>query len=159
LSPSAIRDLAHLRWRGARSGDDINGTITGADDIQASGTIVCAGDVNANITVTEDLGGLVDIGGSLLSGKTIAAQSLSIAYDLGQIVINSLNPGTPGTWLGSVPVNGATLSPTPHDTDQDLVGAVGLVPFALHDGDCIPANGQQTPSAYHVDLYFYGPVT
>ena len=134
--------------------DDINGTITVADDIQASGSIVCAGDVNANITVTDDLAGLINIGGSLLSAKTIAAQSLSIAYDLGQIIINSLNPGTPGTWAGSVVINSTALSPTPHYSNEDLVGAVGLVPFALHDADCIPENGQANPSDFFVDLSF-----
>ncbi len=75
------------------------------------------------------------------------------------MILNAADEGT--EWLGEVRVGSPAtiLGPIPHYDEEDLVGAVGLVPFALHNGDCIPENGQPTPSDYHVDLYFYGPVT
>lgn len=101
---------------------DLEAPITIDEDLRTF--LDVEGSVDANITVTQQLRGLVRIGASLLSGRTISAQALTESGIDGQIIINALNVS--GTWSGNVTVNSTTLATKPHYSNTGLGGAVGL---------------------------------
>ena len=125
-----------------------------------AGDVTIHGDLTGTI-LAQISGGvrtLIRIGGVLADGAEIKTPNLAGGGSVGQIIINAL--ADEGAWVGDVIVNSTTLSPVPHYTDEDLIGAVGQVPFHLHDGDCIPENGgTAVVNAFFVRLAFYGPVT
>jgi hypothetical protein len=113
--------------------------------------------------------------GSIIIGKNYnaATQYIEVPADglQGQIIVNADNLAG-GTWSAPVRVgpNGhpqQIILNTPnytHTAAQLGGGAVGLVPFGLHNSSCIPANGAtvQTQSGslpLSVELRHYGPVT
>lgn len=133
---------------------DLEAPITIDEDLRTF--LDVEGSVDANITVTQQLRGLVRIGASLLSGRTISAQALTESGIDGQIIINALNVS--GTWSGNVTVNSTTLATKPHYSNTGLGGAVGLVPFDLFENECVPTGGAPDPNATTITLAFYGPV-
>jgi hypothetical protein len=169
---SGIGDL----WRLNTVVGDFHGSLKCHDlesPLSLSGLSI-AGDLDANVTVTEDVkdpivadslsaGRLIKIGDSLQApggggdtgNITLAAGGLE-----GQIIINSDNGG--GTWTGAVTIGSTTLS-GPYYTNLSSTlggGAVGLAPFHLHDEDCVPANGstQAIGMMTTIALRHYGPV-
>ncbi|MCA9289224.1 MAG: hypothetical protein KDA05_11600 [Phycisphaerales bacterium] len=134
---------------------DLDAPITVQQDVRRP--IEIGGDLNANITVTDQVRSRIVIGGSLVSGRTISAQALTEAGINGQVIINANNAS--GTWAGSVVVNGTTLATAPYYSNTALGGAVGLAPFRLHGLDCVPVDGGSvSTSDDSVTLRFYGPV-
>jgi hypothetical protein len=112
--------------------------------------------------------------GAITIGKSYNSASQYIEVPVhglaGQIIINADNAG--GTWTAPVRVgpNGnpqQILLNGPNYTHAAAAlggGAVGLVPFRLHDEACSPANGAsiQRPAGappLSVELRHYGPVT
>ena len=138
-------------------GEETRGDITIHGNVGPDGWISCTGwnSLPGFIRTLVRIGG--DFGG--VSGTAfIYADALVDSGAAGQIIINAAN--VDGEWLGDVDIDTTTLSPVPEYTQTGLVGAVGEVPFHLHDEDCLPANGGAiTPGAFSVTLYFYGPVT
>ncbi len=139
-----------------KDGRTFNGVDVGVITIDSGGTV--------NLPIT--------IGGSL-KGDILCYGGTGTLSN--QIVINGANQST-GTWattgtlatslltIGSDPTVFAQpyLGPYYDATDSQLGGgAVGLVPFHLHDNDCVPVNGGSSApivTGSFVKLRFYGPV-
>jgi|CXWL01.1.fsa_nt_gi hypothetical protein len=148
-------------------------------DITLTGSLADSGGTNHEISLDPAGGGVfragrtIRIGNALANGASI---NLPPAASLqGNVIINTANAG--GSWTGAVTVGGTALSPVPAYAQTSAAlggGAVGLVPFALHDSSCSPANtptfpGELPMSALlhtnpdpgqwrDVILEFYGPV-
>lgn len=115
---------------------------------------VALGTVNAAVIVTGSMArpltigaigpsGSVRIGGSLSGTLNVAAGGLQ-----GRAVVNAAS-GT-GTWTGSSSVGTIALSPLPDYIALSASlggGAVGHVPFRLHNQDCIPENSTSSPAS------------
>lgn len=135
----------------------INGDLTGS--ITTTGTNTITSGSNAAITIGGDVTstGSITLGGDLKAGNTIR-----IGHDLlgtiqlpgnglkGQIIVNANNDLVdPGTWTGTIRVDGVTLSPDDEYTQLSASlggGAAGVAPFKLHKPDCAPAYADN-PSA------------
>ncbi len=156
----------------------------------AAGIYALAGDLDADVIIDDSTtaGGIKVAGGVLPDGRILRiggslsnppVQGFNGAIELpanglqGQIIVNASNGG--GSWVGNVVIGTTTLVPEPDyaQTSASLGGgAVGLVPFALHDEDCVPANAPSSPPAIlnskfcgripgeeeYIALRFYGPV-
>ena len=144
--------------------------------------ILISRDLDADVTVLGDIrnhnNGLpvVQVGGKIVAGHTLrVGGSLESGAALrivepqglrGQVILNASNSA--GQWLGPVNVAATALAPTPrypHASSSLGGGAVGLVPFHLHEGDCSPApnaviheSAAPSPTA-PIRAGFYGPVT
>ncbi len=125
--------------------------------------------------VTIDSGGTVNvpviIAGSL-QGDILCYGSTGTLPN--QIVINAANVGAAWTTSGTLATSMLTIGTDPSVFDQPYLGpyydatdaqlgggAVGVVPFVLHDQDCLPTNGGSGAplvTGSSVRLRFYGPV-
>jgi hypothetical protein len=124
--------------------------------------------VNGLVLIHDEFGGTVSIGKSYNN----ALQYIQVpTFGLGgQVIINADNVAG-GTWNAPVRIgpqgdpNQIVLNgPKYSYTDAFLGGgAVGLVPFKLHDEACVPANGASTTVSPNgeltVELRHFGPVT
>jgi len=76
-----------------------------------------------------------------------------------KVIINA-NGDSGGGWAGDVEIDTDLLSPIPNYEQTGLIGAVGQVPFAVHQDDCEPpSGGMAAANAFSVVLKFYGPIT
>ncbi|XVJ59736.1 MAG: hypothetical protein HEQ23_10160 [Tepidisphaera sp.] len=176
-------------FNGSYTTDFVGGTgVAGIPDGEFARVSV-SGNLNADVTISKSVRNSsnsvdeINIGGSLVSGRTIKIgeqlQSNGIirignASGLaGQIILNASNTVSSGVWSGVLSVNGATL-PEEYTTLSSTFGggASGAVPFAVHAADSGVVYGNHTTSnlllqsAYDaaststnlVELEFYGPV-
>ncbi len=134
------------------------------------------GDLDADLTFTNDVQDPITIAGDLLAGRTISIGrslrgdnefngdiSLSSLGLAGQIIINANNDS--GAWNTATVTVGATqLSSTPYYTQASSGlggGAVGLAPWHMYNSDCSPVNGFQgdlTGTEYEMRVSWYGPL-
>ncbi len=118
---------------------DIDGALNPSGQVQMDGGIYADGTLNI---------GLATFGG---------ADSLQ-----GQVIMNQFNRN--GEWLGTVTVNGDTLSGPLYTNPSDSLGggAVGLAPFIRYDADCIPLNNSFVSRAEFEAggalIRYYGPI-
>ncbi len=137
---------------GDESGIKIKGTISNNTRVSACITIDPSGTLDQPV--------LID---GTLSGNIYATGTTTAGVLPNQVIINRSNSSK--TWSGNVILGSFTLSPSAsqplqapyyNKTDSNLGGgAVGLVPFAIHESDSDATNlvvGQT------VRLRFYGPV-
>lgn len=151
-------------------------SITSTGSASSGSVIRVLGDHAGALTFGGGLNGLVLIDGSLASTGSITTGSISAPGLPGQIIINGA--GTSGQWLGNVRVGGTgglvVGPPSDYSTLSSVLGggAIGLVPFALHDEDCSPISGASLSAAaaprgatsgggaaVPIRLRHYGPVT
>ncbi len=151
-----------------------------------STAITVTGDVAGTISIgSGSLARPIAIGGKLLStGKIIIGGSnvlasptdgvISVAASglQGQVVMNALG-NTAGTYWNRPVYIDSTITLAPGSSQPYMApnynagdsalggGAVGVVPFHLHDNDCVPVNGGSSApivTGSSVRLRFYGPV-
>lgn len=146
------------------------GSLTSTGRIEVGGSVID----NPNfveIEISGDMAGTIDVGRSLAGQlKVNAATGLK-----GQVIINSDNQtgANLGTWTGNVTVGSTVLGPKPIYTQSAASlggGAVGLAPFRLYPGDCLPRHNNPSATPYilstdfgnsvsvPVKIAFYGPV-
>jgi hypothetical protein len=129
------------------------------------------GDLDADVTFTRYAGApALSIGGSFPAGRTFgigeglaSGRTISFGSLGGQLILNASNPTPPNVWSGTVSVNNSALSSQPDYTNTSASiggGSIGLVPYHLHDEDCVPANGWVggTPLDSVIRLEWYGPL-
>jgi hypothetical protein len=172
-------------------GDDAILDIGG--DLSMPSQLQVLGQTEGRINIRGNSAGLVRFhddflaGASLHIGVSLIARSGDnggiILFEetddlIGQVVINSLDPGTAGEWFGEVRLHPnhlepatITIVPGAPDPDDEAKhyqrlsstiggGAIGLVPFHMHEEDCDPPSGQTTaPYPSYVWISFYGPIT
>ena len=147
-------------------------------DIATLGEIDVDGDCGAQITVRNSHANSVIRVGGTLSGLFRAQATNGWR---GQVIVNAANIG--GTWLRAARIDRCPTCTIPigpgayPQTSQSLGGgSIGVVPFSLHDSDCLPrpnpsdpplildsefkrpdapGSGDKTPG---LTLSFYGPV-
>lgn len=146
------------------------------------------GDLDANVTVLDSIQGFGDaskhvvnvdgefaagrtfsVGGTVLAGtnSSLGGMAFGASGLKGQVLINA-NPSLSGQWLAPIAVGSTTLAPTPGYDELPASlgsGAVGVIPFELHDEGSSPANPPigvpPTPinmGSGSVVLEFYGPI-
>lgn len=133
-----------------------------------------AGDLDADLTIDDYLAAsAVAIGGELKEGRRIKigqgwgnGRTMTIGSLAGQVDLNRLNGSA--LWSGTIrvgpPGSEVTLSPAPHYDNLSSTlggGAVGRVPYSLHDLESFPENGESLAvlnSTTTVLLSHYGPV-
>lgn len=165
---------------------DITGSVR-ANNIKSPSNsgIRCAlntpGDLDANVTVLDSIQGfgdaskhVVNVGGEFAAGRTFSVGGTVLAGTnsslggmafgasglKGQVLINA-NPSLSGQWLAPIDVGSTTLSPTPGYDELPASlggGAVGVVPFQLHDEGSLPQNPAPTvePIAIILDSIING---
>jgi len=168
------------------TGNFVGAASTHALGAGASGTTgwSIAGDLDANVTVSDIMYYPISIGGDLPSARTVKVGrymssnsggiTVGTAQGLaGQVIINA-NGGTDG-WYPTVKIgpigNRITLGPfesQPYQAPHYQVvssslggGAVGLAPFQLHKQDCNPPSSTSLGllgQGATIQLRHYGPV-
>lgn len=113
--------------------EDVTGLIS------PSGLFIDDGDLDADVFLVEELTHDIIIGGSFLSGRTIDLPDEGLES---QITFNNSNNST--DWDGDILLDGVPLSGPPAYSNTAASvggGAVGLVPFTLHNESSSPVNG------------------
>lgn len=180
-----IQFMQATSFSGNMATDGVRSFLTGSSGLtingDLSGQIRARHDVVKPITITGSVTstGVISVGNSLIDDATndgrITIGTSSGGSLAGQIRIRRYTSES-GTWSGDVRIGGSSgtlLSPTPYYNNLSSSiggGAVGLLPFAVHDLDCSPQNYEfddpsilqtgfnQTVTAQPVTLRFYGPV-
>lgn len=161
-------DLWYLK---ARAGPFV-GTINTTNIQSSAGNkgLDIAGNLDANISITNWFTERAFIDGTFVSGRTLTTGSNGIRD---QVILNRDNNGF--VWNGNVTVGTTPLSPLPYYDNAPSVlggGAIGLAPFMVHYEACNPvaAGDPQTalgPCTAHVvsgapltrvSITHYGPV-
>ncbi len=130
-----------------------------------------AGDVNAAITCASGPTEFIVEGAlkaPVTTGSGLGDTLPSVEYQFGlgglqdQIIFGAVAPFTK-TWLGEASVGGANLTNTPSYAEVSAAlghGAIGLVPFDLHDEDSAPVGGTNPQTLGNVvHVCHYGPVS
>ncbi len=141
----------------------VTGSMTGSSSSLSVGTN-SSGGLTIGTLATDKR---ITIGGSLTGTTSIGAGGLR-----GQVIVNANNSG--GTWQSpaTATVGGVSLSPLPNYVLGSMTigcGAIGRVPFALYNNDCMPpvrptpgTIGRQAffraTSPQSALVRFYGPV-
>jgi hypothetical protein len=127
---------------------------TGAGGGFLKGDITFTGSLSPQspFRIDESLEGTLNIGLHLWDSVTINGISSNGDGLVGQIIVNGTN--TTGQWRSPVIVGGTTLAPTPYyDNPSSTIGggAVGLVPYNCHLGDCTPAGVKDDDDSNGID--------
>lgn len=101
----------------------------------------------------------ITIGGSITSSGVI---NLPTSGAKSQVIIN--NNVSSGAWNGTVMVGSTTLASPEYSQFAAAIGggAIGLVPFRLHETDCDPVRNAAIgycDDIFQIDMRHYGPVT
>ncbi|MCC7387431.1 MAG: hypothetical protein IT431_01555 [Phycisphaerales bacterium] len=181
-SDDGVSSFNSLWWLETRDGD-FTGSLRGRyleryDDQDPHITMFVDGDIDADITITENTDGRVLATGALAGGRvftigrifnTLSAMTLGDAGLEGRVIIRALNdPNWPVGWRPEafVKVGSITLAPEPYYDNKSSTlggGAVGEVPYYLHYADCTPSaskvqenmttglDGWADCNGYHID--------
>ncbi len=129
-----------------------------------NGAIRCA-DGPSVLVVEGDMNGTVFTGSSLAEVVAGAEWQFKTGGINGQITIGAFAPFT-SSWAGQVNLGPSLLAGPEYPETSAVIGggAVGLVPFTVHDENSMPAGGSNVivpPSGPNlvVDVEHYGPVT
>jgi hypothetical protein len=142
-------------FHGSIKAASIRGAPSGANSLDI------ASDLDADITLTGDVGAPVSVSRNFISGRMLkisggvinsGSDNGSLHFGSGglkgQVIINTA-AGSSG-WGGAASVDNITLSTLPYYSQSSSGlggGAVGLAPFHLYESDCIPPNAQGTTTA------------
>ncbi|MCC6661813.1 MAG: hypothetical protein IT437_13110 [Phycisphaerales bacterium] len=174
---ASLGAIRRVETTGAAAGaGSFTGSITTGIMDSVTGTtagLLVKGALNADAVFKNYLAATNVTIGSLPAGRRIkigqgwgAGRTMTFGSLAGQVDLNSLNGSAP--WSGTIkvgpPGSQVTLSPAPHYDNLSGTlggGAVGLVPYSLHDLESFPENGESLAvlnSTTTVLFSHYGPV-
>jgi hypothetical protein len=135
---SGTGDLWYLGTTSGSFSGSLNTRNIQGSNVSVGNGLSISGNLNASVTVSENVDEPIAIGGSLASGSTIKIAkglrygsgnlgpiSVGVNGLVGQIVINSGN-ATSTAWVGSVTVGATTLSPIPTTPTRPPASAAAL---------------------------------
>jgi len=143
---------------------DVAGNLESSINLEMNSlqTLIVDGDFDTGLELLSPQASdsLYSIGGSVTASSSIDLPTSGLS---GQIIVNAANSS--GAWQGDVTVGGTTALGVDYTELPSAIGggAVGLVPFSIHDDACSPANGSSTvyPSdapPTEATIEYYGPV-